>query len=715
MYKLKKTAEQLLNRIDSNVIMLSVRRGMVLSMPVLMIGAIANLITNFPIEGYQNFISLFCGGCINQIFGWITVSTNSILSLVMILTISYSFACEVSQKYKIIYPVCALCSYLAFTAEAGKPVNINVFSIQWMFTAICVTLASCCILLFIFKKSKHFMQKFYAEGVDSFYQIAVSAILPTACVVLLAAILNFIITSIGGDPNIQNIGALLCRGLFEHLGAGAGGAVVYVLLIHLFWFFGIHGDNILAMVTYLYFVPPMTMNAEQIAAGGKATAIFSYPFFNYFVLMGGTGATLCLLLALFLVSKKSNNRRLAKMSTLPAIFNINEPILWGLPIILNPIMFIPFLAAPMAAMLISALFMKLGLVPVAVHDVGYTLPVIFSGIKTTGDISGGILQIINIVIGTAIYIPFVRLSENRQTKMLKDSINELKDMVMEAENSETEITLLNNDNRLESTASMLIDDLHHAMKRGEVKLYYQPQIRHDGSVLGAEALLRWKHPVLDDFIYPPLVIQLAKEDRYLDRLGLWIINDAAKTLAELAYKTKEPLKISVNISSVQLENPTFCEDVIDILDKYDFGEGKLAIEITEQTSLSVSPVILKRIDKLRNAGIEFIMDDFGMGHSSMMNLKNTKFSYVKLDGNMVKDLLHNNRISDIIVSIEQLSKSLDFEIIAEYVEKPEQRDKLEALGCKIYQGWLYSKAVAVDEFKDFLKEHEDIKEDEIIT
>lgn len=711
MKRINQGMEAFLNWAENNIVMAAIRRGMVLTMPILLISAMSNAMINLPIGAYQKFLTEFAGGRMFDALNGISNATNGMITLVMIITISYSFGAEAGYKYKIIYTVCAVCSFVVYSTEYGEKPSFNSFSATWMFTGMCVTLISCGLLYLIYTLFAKQIQKMYAEGVDSYYQSAMSAILPVGVIIIIFLLLNLLVTGLGSDLNFQNINKLIFTSLFSHTGLGLGGVLLYVFLIHFLWFFGIHGDNVLFVVTYMYIIPTGNLNRLLAAAGQVPTEIFSNSFFNYFMLMGGTGATLCLVFAIFIVSRKANNKRLAKISVFPALFNINEPMLWGFPIILNPYMLVPFLAAPIAIVLFSALMMKLGIVPLAIYDGGWTLPVFFSGYKTTGSIMGALLQAVNLVIGTAIYIPFVKKYEERQTRTLKDSINQLSRKVMAGEESEVPVTLLSGNDRLSSVAGMLVEDLRHAMKNGEVQLYYQPQIRHDSTVLGAEALLRWNHPALEDYVYPPLVIELAKEAGYLDELGLHIIEEAVKALSIFSKKTKKPIKISVNISAAQLENPQFCDNVIGIMNRYDIGDSKLAIEITEQISLSASAVITNRIDRLHDMGIEFIMDDFGMGHSSIIYLKNNKFSYVKLDGSIVKDLMGNERIGNIIDSIKQLSQSLGFDIIAEYVEEQEQRDRLEELGCHIYQGWLYSKAINIGEFEMFLHEYGALKGD----
>ncbi len=130
---------------------------------------------------------------------------------------------------------------------------------------------------------------------------------------------------------------------------------------------------------------------------------------------------------------------------------------------------------------------------------------------------------------------------------------------------------------------------------------------------------------------------------------------------------------------------------------------QLGVEITEQSILYSSELINRQISALKQMGVSVIMDDFGMGHSSMSYLQHHHFDEVKLDGSLVKGLMSNERCREIITSIVYLSKSLGFSIMAEFVETEEQKELLHSLGCDQYQGWFYSPAVPFQEAVEFLK------------
>ena len=220
-----------------------------------------------------------------------------------------------------------------------------------------------------------------------------------------------------------------------------------------------------------------------------------------------------------------------------------------------------------------------------------------------------------------------------------------------------------------------------------------------------EALIRWRHPELG-FIYPPLIIQLAKEKKVLHKLEEYIIDEAAGVLARLKPLTPEEFKVSVNITNESLAWEDLENHIAEAVEKYKIPSKYLCLEITEQDALSSSVDVTDKIRNLKARGHRFLIDDFGMGHTSLMYLQTNYFDVVKLDGSLTRDVLTNERNSDIIASIVYLGKSLHFKVIAEYVETGEQRDKLKELGCDAFQGYLYSKPLELDELIGWLRQYQ---------
>lgn len=685
--------------VEDNKILYSIKQGMILAIPAIMTGSVALVILNLPIKIYQEYIASLFNGEILNILTFINDSTLGIISLIILLTISYSYGKIYGSKYTVLVPIVAMCSFLVFSHGSEIDSYVEIFKTKWLFTAIIVSITSS--MLFV-KLTESFITsvKFHTEGADADFNMVVSAIIPFIIVVFLFSILRVIVINLIGSSNFQDIFYNLFSNIFKRMGRNLMSALLFIFLMHFMWFFGIHGSNVLDTVAKNLFENSMAININLVNNNQLPTEIFTKTFFDTMVLFGGCGALLCLVIAIFLSEKRINVRKLAKIASIPALFNINEMLVFGIPIVFNYIMFIPFIITPLILTITSYVAMSTGIVPCTISNVEWTVPIFLSGYMATDSIRGSLLQLFNLCVGVMIYIPFIKMSQNRYIHMFKNNIENLTNLVKKGELTGEQPNILNHSGKIGSISKMLASDLKFAMKKEEIELFYQPQVNYDGVIVGAEGLLRWRHSI-GGFIYPPLVILLAKEEGFLDELGEYIINKACIDLKKSENLLVNPIKFSVNISPDQLNDPNLPEQIKNIIENNNINPNMLGIEITEQVALSGSQIIIDRINKIHDLGIKIIMDDFGMGHSSLVYLQNNNFDIVKLDGSLVKEILTNKRSSEIIISIVNLSKNLDFDIIVEYVENLSQRDKLYGLGCEIYQGYYYSKAIPFEEFIDY--------------
>ncbi|MCC0637718.1 MULTISPECIES: EAL domain-containing protein [unclassified Clostridioides] len=685
--------------VEDNKILYSIKQGMILAIPAIMTGSIALVILNLPIKIYQEYIASLFNGEILNMLTFINDSTLGIISLIILLTISYSYGKIYGSKYTVLVPIVAMCSFLVFSHGSEIDSYVEIFKTKWLFTAIIVSITSS--MLFV-KLTESFITsvKFHTEGADADFNMVVSAIIPFITVVFLFSILRVIVINLIGSSNFQDIFYNLFSNIFNSMGRNLMSALLFIFLMHFMWFFGIHGSNVLDTVAKNLFENGMAININLVNNNQLPTEIFTKTFFDTMVLFGGCGALLCLVIAIFLSEKRINVRKLAKIASIPALFNINEMLVFGIPIVFNYIMFIPFIITPMILTITSYVAMSTGIVPCTVSAVEWTSPIFLSGYMATDSIRGSLLQLFNLCVGVMIYIPFIKMSQNRYIYMFKNNIENLTNLVKRCELTGEQPNILNHSGKIGSISKMLASDLKFAMKKEDIEIFYQPQVNYDGNIVGAEGLLRWRHSI-GGFIYPPLVILLAKEEGFLDELGEYIINKACVDLKKSESLLINPIKFSVNISPDQLNAPNLPEQIKNIIENNNINPNMLGIEITEQVALSGSQIIIDRINAIHDLGIKLIMDDFGMGHSSLVYLQNNNFDIVKLDGSLVKEILTNKRSSEIIMSIVNLSKNLDFDIIVEYVENLNQRDKLYGLGCEIYQGYYYSKAIPFEEFIDY--------------
>nr|WP_162990856.1 EAL domain-containing protein [Maliibacterium massiliense] len=678
--------KHIFSRIENNRALRAIGQGMTLCIPILTVGSFALILKSLPIEAYQAFLAQAMGGTLLALLTYICAATFDMIGLYFLLAISYSYGRLSGSKHYILLPASTLCAYLVFV---GGSLSLEVFKAAWLFTILVVTIGASALYIAIDKRVLRRAQS------DSPFSQAVSSILPTAVVVCFFVLLHALLYALLGEANFQLLLTSLFARWFEHLGRSLGSALLFVLLMHLLWFFGIHGSNVLDPIARGLFADSITLGAQG--------EIFSKTFFDTMVFFGGCGTLLCLIIALLVTHSRRDARGVARMSLAPVLFNINELAMFGLPVVLNPFMLIPFIVTPLALTLTSYGAVALHLVPAACNSVEWTTPILLSGYAATGSIAGSLLQLFNLALGVLIYLPFVRMAQRHERSTLCENTQRLTELVQEGETRGRQPALLGRPDTLGEVAKTLGADLQHALRTNQLAVYYQPQIRQDGSLYGVEALLRWKHP-LAGFIYPPLVVALARESGQLEALSDFVNDRACRQMATLYQQYALPLHVSVNVAPQQLEAADFSDKIRALLERYDLPEGTLGLEITEQTALSSSQLMLERLLSLRELGVHLILDDFGMGHSTLMHLQKNSFTIVKLDGALVRDLLENDRSRDIISSIVYLSRSLKFDIVAEYVETASQRDALHALGCDIYQGFLYSPALSFAQLQAYIKQ-----------
>ena len=318
--------------------------------------------------------------------------------------------------------------------------------------------------------------------------------------------------------------------------------------------------------------------------------------------------------------------------------------------------------------------------------------------------AGSVLQAVCLVAGVLIYLPFLRLFEEQKERQMVRDVKELTEELQRQEETNAIMPLTGRRDVLGGTAKVLAEDLKDAVRDKKLFFQYQPQTNTEGNCIGAEALIRWRHPVAG-LIYPPLIIQLAKEEKLLHDIETYMFDEAVHTISEIEKEIHTEFKISVNITNESLLWEELESCIANSIGKYHVAPGRLWLEITEQDALISSREVLDKMRRLKEQGHKFLIDDFGMGHTSLLYLQTNYFSVVKLDGALTKDVLENERNQDIIAAITELGKSLHFETIAEYVETKEQKDLLAALGCNAFQGYYCSRPIPAAELILWMKQH----------
>jgi len=237
--------------------------------------------------------------------------------------------------------------------------------------------------------------------------------------------------------------------------------------------------------------------------------------------------------------------------------------------------------------------------------------------------------------------------------------------------------------------------LRKAIETDELALHYQPIVSTiDDRISGFEALVRWNHPERG-LIPPGEFIPIAEESDLIVLLGRWVLHQACRQMAEWHNKFASalPLTINVNVSSRQLRDPRFVEDVQFALAESGLNPESLSIEVTESSLIENTEQTLTTLNRLKAMKIRLEIDDFGTGYSSLSYLRRLPFDTLKIDRSFISELSAGSDGLDIVKAIVEMARSLRLEVIAEGVETEEQLFQLRELGCKYVQGFLFSKPV----------------------
>ena len=246
--------------------------------------------------------------------------------------------------------------------------------------------------------------------------------------------------------------------------------------------------------------------------------------------------------------------------------------------------------------------------------------------------------------------------------------------------------------------------LRKAMEAEQLYLHYQPIVDiADGHVIGVEALLRWNDPELG-FVPPDQFIPAAEESGLIVPLGRWVLQEACRQGVAWEQAGLPPLRMSINISSVQVARRGLTEDVAAALRVSGFSPERLDLEITETSLLSGGTVVDFNLQGLKSLGVQLSLDDFGTGHSSLSHLKHHPIDVVKIDRSFVSDVNNNLEDAAIVIAVIAMARGLGLEVVAEGVEQVEHLEFLRQHGCHWAQGYYFSKPLPAEELAERLSD-----------
>ena len=427
-------------KLGNNKVLIAIRDGFLVSTPLIIVASIFLVIANFPIPGYVDFLAQFFGQGWPSKMDAIIDSTFSVLGLLGAVGIGYAYARQLESD-PIAGGAVALVCFLIITpkvhsdfvnAANGKAFNgfaLAHLGSAGMFLAMITAIIS--VKIFVTIKNKGWVIKM-PDGVPPAVTQSFAALIPSA----FAMFFFFVVYLVFSATDYQYAHNFIYKILQAPL-MGFGQSLIfepiYQFLSTLFWFFGINGPAVTNTVFNPIHLALTAENLEAFKQGATLPNIFTGPFGDFFGNFGGGGSTLSLVFLMVFFGKSERMKKLGRLAIIPGIFGINEMIIFGLPVVLNPLIVIPFILTPLVNTILSTIATLIGLIPYTTGAaLPWTTPFFFSGWLATGSIVAGLFQIVLIIIGMGIYYPFFRVidkqylhEEHQAAHSLSDELDEL--------------------------------------------------------------------------------------------------------------------------------------------------------------------------------------------------------------------------------------------------------------------------------------------------
>lgn len=420
--------------VQNNTILQAVKNAFVRTIPFTVIGSFSNLI-KMQLDALIKSQNLHWGWLtsISNLFGYLGVATLGIVGLIVVISSAYSYAVELKQRDENKSMNIIIATLLAFSAYfVMVPNNVNfadpkakviegfassLFSYEGMFTGLIVGMLAVA-LFAAFSRSKFTikMPGSVPQNVfDSFF-----ALIPMAEVLLVFGLARIGLQAMGYASLIQLIATVVIKPLLT-VGTGLPAIIVVILLEQILWFLGLHGFNIVWGIVSAFWLPLFLQNVAKFAETKSFADISIAPntMTNVYAMIGGSGATFGLIIAMLIFAKKGEKEReVAKLALVPGCFGINEPVIFGLPIVLNPIMFIPWIVVPLFNAIVAYVVTSIGwVVPLVVLNSGNE-PIFFSTWILGGlHMSPVILALVLVIFDVFLYAPFVIMNQRNERQM----------------------------------------------------------------------------------------------------------------------------------------------------------------------------------------------------------------------------------------------------------------------------------------------------------
>lgn len=413
-------------RIGAQRHLVAIRDAFIVMIPITMIGALATLVNNLPFEPYKNMMASIFGPAWNTLGGDLWWGSIATMAVFLVVGVAY-FLAKSYEEDGLQAALIALSIFFLASPQIGKVatdagviegwgnIHNSYLGTSALFTSIAIGLLSSEVFVRLSRiKQIHIKMP---DGVPPAVARSFQKLIPGMLAIIVFAVVLLLLRLATGGYITDLLNKYLGTPL-SNIADSLGSTMLIALIVHLLWIVGLHGSNIA-----LPFTEPILMklggdNSALAQAGAtEGYHVLAGSFFDSFVYLGGSGMCIGLIIALIITGRR--RKEMILLAGPPACFNISEPIIFGLPIVLNPVFMIPFVISPVLCSAISYLAIDFGLVaPVIVQKIPWVTPPIIGGFMANGHWSGAVLALVNLIISIVIYLPFVIVSERMDAKRI---------------------------------------------------------------------------------------------------------------------------------------------------------------------------------------------------------------------------------------------------------------------------------------------------------
>jgi lactose/cellobiose-specific phosphotransferase system IIC component len=467
----------------------------------------------------------------------------------------------------------------------------------------------------------------------------------------------------------------------------------------LLWFFGIHGYHALQPV-FDVLDQAVALNAIDVLSGGGGAWVLNSSLLGAFTFIGGSGGTFSLLLAILIFCRHRSLRLLALASLPIALLNVNEILLFGLPIILNPRLALPFFCVPMINVTLALAAAKAGLIDPVVASLPLNSPVLLNAyLATGGDYSALLLQLGLLGLGVLVYAPFIRAidvggraASTIKVRSLDTTFTQLHEEASLYANDP--VVFANSFRKMQREQSDRIRDI----SEYEFYLEYQPQVAlGSGLCTGCESLLRARDQE-GRTQQPWEFLQWLEQAGLMRDLDIWVASEAIRQV-ERWRGEGFALPVTINVTGHTLVDPVYCDKLVRIVAR---ARGLVSIEITEQALAGDVGRVQAAIDEFHRVGARVYIDDFGTGYSSLSYLHQFAIDVIKIDRSFVL-ALDSERGRETMAGLLRFAETLGLGVVIEGVESESQLQAFAGHDELVIQGWYFCKALAADRLAEYVR------------